>query len=605
MNRQSRKAVLTSSWRKRMAGVALLTAMVTSPLGALAQTNKGYVGDAELRIPECKITAPPKELHLDKFYKKYVDVNGIPIVTSWRVPDSCIVAAHHTLYAMTCMLKPEVLEAMKKHGTRVAIMARYEGETDIPEHHFMINDTTVNMDVRARGMEGTMAVPVTTCAEENILAYQIDKYHAEDILIHEFAHSIHLIGIYQVDPTINDKLDRLFAKAKARGIYANTYRLDNSMEYFAEAVQDWFNVNAEVQRADGKHNWINTREELRAMDPEMYAFLSQYFPATTLQISKHKKQNLYTCDYADLQRAKNFTFTGQKQKVEEGYMPFKGYQVYYRIVGERQEGKAPIILLHGGPGSTHNYFEVLDQIAETGHQVIMYDQLGCGKSYVEGHPELWKTETWVDELDALRQYLHLDQVHLLGQSWGGMLALAYVYERHPEGVRSLILSSTNPSASMWVQEQHRLVKYLPEKEQKAIAKAEATGDFDSKAYKSAIAHYMEQHCAAPVTADSPECLRREKKAGTLSYIYGWGPNELNATGDLKDFEYLEKMKSIDLPTLVISGSDDLCTPAIAKAMNDALPNSKWELFVGSRHMPFVEDHEHYCKVLAEWLMTHL
>ena len=582
---------------------ASLALMMALPMQA--QQLKEYAGDAELRIPECKITAPPKSMHLDKFYKKYVDVNGIPIVTSWRVPDSCIVAAHHTLYAMTSMLKPEVLEAMKKHGTRVAIMARYEGETDIPEHHFMINDTTVNMDVRARGMEGTMEVPVTTCAEENILAYQIDKYHAEDILIHEFAHSIHLIGIYQVDPTINEKLDSLLAKAKARGIYANTYRLDNGMEYFAEAVQDWFNVNAEVQRADGKHNWINTREELLAMDPDMYHLLAQYFPATQLQISKHKKQNIYTCDYTDLLRAKNFAFTRQKQKVEEGYMPFRGHQVYYRIVGERQEGKAPIILLHGGPGSTHNYFEVLDQIAETGHQVIMYDQLGCGKSYVEGHPELWKTETWVDELDALRKYLHLDQIHLLGQSWGGMLALAYVYERHPDGIRSLILSSTNPSASMWVKEQHRLVKYLPEKEQKAIAKAEATGDFDSKAYKSAIAHYMEQHCAAPVTADSPECLRREKKAGTLSYIYGWGPNELNATGDLKDFEYVEKMKSIDIPTLVISGSEDLCTPAIAKAMHDALPNSKWELFVGSRHMPFVEDHNHYCKVLAEWLMTHL
>ena len=582
---------------------ASLALMMAMPMQA--QQLKEYAGDAELRISECKITAPPKSMHLDKFYKKFVDVNGIPIVTSWRVPDSCIVAAHHTLYAMTSMLKPEVLEAMKKHGTRVAIMARYEGETDIPEHHFMINDTTVNMDVRARGMEGTMEVPVTTCAEENILAYQIDKYHAEDILIHEFAHSIHLIGIYQVDPTINEKLDSLLAKAKARGIYANTYRLDNGMEYFAEAVQDWFNVNAEVQRADGKHNWINTREELLAMDPDMYHLLAQYFPATQLQISKHKKQNIYTCNYTDLLRAKNFSFTGQKQKVEEGYMPFRGHQVYYRIVGERQEGKAPIILLHGGPGSTHNYFEVLDQIAETGHQVIMYDQLGCGKSYVEGHPELWKTETWVDELDALRKYLHLDQVHLLGQSWGGMLALAYVYERHPDGIRSLILSSTNPSASMWVKEQHRLVKYLPEKEQKAIAKAEATGDFDSKAYISAIAHYMEQHCAAPVTADSPECLRREKKAGTLSYIYGWGPNELNATGDLKDFEYLEKMKSIDIPTLVISGSEDLCTPAIAKAMHDALPNSKWELFVGSRHMPFVEDHDHYCKVLAEWLMTHL
>lgn len=86
------------------------------------------------------------------------------------------------------------------------------------------------------------------------------------------------------------------------------------------------------------------------MDPDMYHLLAQYFPATQLQISKHKKQNIYTCDYTDLLRAKNFAFTRQKQKVEEGYMPFRGHQVYYRIVGERQEGKAPIILLHGGPG---------------------------------------------------------------------------------------------------------------------------------------------------------------------------------------------------------------------------------------------------------------
>ena len=101
---------------------ASLALMMALPMQA--QQLKEYAGDAELRIPECKITAPPKSMHLDKFYKKYVDVNGIPIVTSWRVPDSCIVAAHHTLYAMTSMLKPEVLEAMKKHGTRVAIRAR-------------------------------------------------------------------------------------------------------------------------------------------------------------------------------------------------------------------------------------------------------------------------------------------------------------------------------------------------------------------------------------------------------------------------------------------------------------------------------------------------
>lgn len=557
-----------------------------------------------LEIPSCHVSAPPRSLHLNAFYKKYVDVNGLPLISSAKVPDSCFVAAHRTLYAMTSMLKPEVLAAMRKAGARIAIMARYEGETDLPERRYMANDTTLNWDVRARGMGGVMGAPLTSCAEENILAYQIDKYHAEDILVHEFAHAIHLMGILQVEPDINERLIRLLNKAKARGIYANTYRLSNHEEYFAEAIQDWFNVNAEVPRADGKHNWINTREELRSVDPEMYDLLSGYFPATDISISRHKYVNQYTCDASDVEAAQEFRFMGARQKVEEGYMPFMGHKVYYRMVGERHEGKAPIVLLHGGPGSTHNYFELLDQIAETGHQVIMYDQLGCGLSYVDGHPELWKTSTWVEELDSLRHYLHLDQVHLLGQSWGGMLALAYVYNCHPMGVKSLILSSTNPSASMWVKEQHRLVKYLPKKEQKAIERAEATENFDDKAYQRAIAHYMELHCAAPVKPSDPECLRRPKQSGKLSYICGWGPNELNATGDLKDFEYLDKMRSILIPTLIISGSEDLCTPAIAKAMNDALPNSRWELFAGSRHMPFVEDHDRYCQVLAQWLLTH-
>ena len=99
-------------------------------------------------------------------------------------------------------------------------------------------------------------------------------------------------------------------------------------------------------------------------------------------------------------------------RITEGYMPFMGYQTYYRIVGEPSE-KAPLLLLHGGPGSTHNYFEVLDCIAETGRQVVSYDQIGCGNSYLDGHPELWTLKTWIDELIAIREHLHLDMVHIL------------------------------------------------------------------------------------------------------------------------------------------------------------------------------------------------
>lgn len=288
-------------------------------------------------------------------------------------------------------------------------------------------------------------------------------------------------------------------------------------------------------------------------------------------------------------------------KIEEGYMPFMGHQTYYRIVGECKDGKKPILLIHGGPGSTHNYFEVLDSIAESGRAVISYDQIGCGNSYLDGCPELWTLKTWTEELIALRKHLGLDEVHLLGQSWGGMLILSYLTDVEHEGVRSAILSSTNPSASVWAREQHRMIKYMDQAEQDAIARAEATGNFDDPEYLAANDHFMELHCAPKVTEDSPECLRRPKKAGSESYLHGWGPNEYVPTGDLHDFEYIERCPEIKEPTLVISGTDDLCTPLLAKAMYDNLPESEWVLFEGCRHVPFIEDNEHYCEVLTKWL----
>ena len=257
--------------------------------------NAGQQGAAveekTLDIPECIVTTPPDSLHYDEFYKKYVDVNGIPLISSWRVPDSAFVAAHRTLYAMTSMLPEAVLDSMVARGTRVAIMARYEGTTDIPEHHHLVNDTALNWDLRARGLGGDLELPLTSCAEENVLAYQIDKYHAEDILIHEFAHSIHLIGLMLAVPDFDSRLKQCYENAKAKGILDNTYRITDKEEYMAEAVQDWFNVNAEMPHADGKHNWCNTREELEEYDPDLYHLLAEYFPKTSLQISKHKKIN--------------------------------------------------------------------------------------------------------------------------------------------------------------------------------------------------------------------------------------------------------------------------------------------------------------------------
>jgi len=240
-----------------------------------------------------KITQPPKTLQLDPFYKKYICANGIHIMSSEKVPDQSIIAAYKIITCMTDSLPAEVLESMVNRDTRVAVMARYEGTTDIPEHAYLEDDTTLNWDVRARGLGGTLELPLTTCAEENLLCYQIDKYHAEDILVHEFAHTIHAVGINPVDSTFNSLLKEKMEAAMDQKKYLNTYAITNIWEYFAEGVQDWFNVNAEVPEPDGKHNQINTRKELKEYDPDLYHILNRYFPKIDEFPSCNKSVNKY------------------------------------------------------------------------------------------------------------------------------------------------------------------------------------------------------------------------------------------------------------------------------------------------------------------------
>jgi alpha-glucosidase len=239
------------------------------------------------------ISSPPENLNLDPYYKKYVNVNGIHIISSHRVPDSAVYAACKTIDFMTNGLPEAVLNKMVENNTRVGIMARYEGTTDIPEHAYLEEDTTLNWDLRARGLGGTLELPLTTCAEENLLCYQIDKYHAEDILIHEFAHTIHGVGILSLDSTFNDLLQEKLDAALAVGKYKNVYAATNIWEYWAEGVQNWFNVNAEVEVADGKHNWVNTRGDMKKYDPDLYEIVSNYFPDFEESPSCHCATNLY------------------------------------------------------------------------------------------------------------------------------------------------------------------------------------------------------------------------------------------------------------------------------------------------------------------------
>lgn len=233
------------------------------------------------------VTAPPAELKLDPFYKKYVDAQGIPVISSDKVPDAALLSVMNMANAMLGKV-PEVRKKMISNKARVGIMSKDEVTTDIPEHAFLANDPNTDWNKRARGLGGTVGVPITTCAEENVLCYILDPYRNEDIFVHEFAHAIHLMGILFVDTEFEDRLRTAFDQAKVSGKWVRTYAGTNIQEYWAEGVQSWFNCAAQANPPNGIYNFVNTRAELKDYDRGLYELVREWLPEDITYISCHR-----------------------------------------------------------------------------------------------------------------------------------------------------------------------------------------------------------------------------------------------------------------------------------------------------------------------------
>lgn len=228
----------------------------------------------------CTITTPPVGLGLDAYYTKYCDANGMPIIGGNLVPAAALQKAW--LQTMNMMkMRQDLLIEMVKQGTKVAIVAEGEGITQIPEYSDL--DTVFPIyggwDARARGLGATPARPISSGAEENLLCYVTDPYLGENIFIHEFAHSVAGMGIFFAEPDTSAKIQDAYYGAVANGLYANTYADDTVYEYWAEGVQNWFNVNLEAIPSNGVHNEVNTRAELKTYDPTLHSLISNIFPA--------------------------------------------------------------------------------------------------------------------------------------------------------------------------------------------------------------------------------------------------------------------------------------------------------------------------------------
>lgn len=225
------------------------------------------------------MSAPPQRLGLSPFYQKYLDANGIPIIGSVRVPDQAIGYASLIVKAMLSK-RADLIAQLKKANVKVAVMARSEKTTDIPEHADLNRVFPIwDWNERARGVSATEQRPITSCAEENILQYPDDRYRGECILVHEFSHTLLNMAVAKKDPSFLPRLTRAFEQAKRLGLWQNTYANSNVEEYWAEGAQDWFDCNLHCSPANGIHNEIYTQAQLRLRDPALFQLLSEIFPS--------------------------------------------------------------------------------------------------------------------------------------------------------------------------------------------------------------------------------------------------------------------------------------------------------------------------------------
>ncbi|HVU09960.1 MAG TPA: proline iminopeptidase-family hydrolase [Phototrophicaceae bacterium] len=292
--------------------------------------------------------------------------------------------------------------------------------------------------------------------------------------------------------------------------------------------------------------------------------------------------------------------------VKEGYIPFKGYQTWYRIVGDGEEpGKLPLLVLHGGPGAAHDYLESLDVMADAGRRVIYYDQLGCGHSHLDvSKPEMWTVPLYVEEVDVVRAALGLERIHLLGQSWGGMLAQEYMFTQ-PKGIASLTIASSPASMTQWVAEANRLREALPPEVQAALLRHEADGTTDSPEYQQAMTVFYDRHVCRVVP--NPEYVVRTLEAiAQYPEVYYTmnGPSEFHVIGTLKYWDVRDRLGEIHAPTLVTSGRYDEATPLIAETVHEGIAGSQWVIFEHSGHMAHAEETERYARVLNDFMTQH-
>jgi L-proline amide hydrolase len=285
---------------------------------------------------------------------------------------------------------------------------------------------------------------------------------------------------------------------------------------------------------------------------------------------------------------------------------FRDWQTWYRITGTLDSPGAPLVVLHGGPGAQHDYTLRMARLAERGRAVIHYDQLGCGRSthLPDKGADFWSVELFLDELDNLLTELGIaGRYHVIGQSWGGMLAAEHAVRR-PEGLRGLVIADSPASMELWVAEANRLRALLPADAQAALTRHEAAGTTDDPEYQAAEKLFYDRHvCRVVPNPPEVDATFAGIEADPTVYHTMNGPSEFTVVGTLRDWSIIDRLDRIAAPTLIISGHHDEATPATVRPYAERIPDARWEIFENSSHMPHVEEEQRFLDVVGDFLSS--
>lgn len=295
--------------------------------------------------------------------------------------------------------------------------------------------------------------------------------------------------------------------------------------------------------------------------------------------------------------------------VETRRIPFRDLETWVQVTTPQQPvpGALPLVVLHGGPGMAHDYVRNLAALAEeTGRAVVHYDQVGCGRSShrPDAPVDFWTPELFVDEFSAVVEALGLERVHVLGQSWGGMLG-AEIAVRRPPGLASLAICNSPASMRLWVEGAGALRADLPEETRRALDAHEADGTIDDPEYLAATEVFYERHVCrlVPPPQDFLDTVAQMEAEPTVYHTMN-GTNEFFVTGTLRDWSVIDRLGGVEAPVLVVAGEFDEATPATWAPFVEGIRDVRQHVFAGASHCTHLEQPEAFRTVIAEFLAAH-